>query len=305
MLPNESANPLFDVAADERGGGELLFLSDKDGNLLGGVDRQPGQNLFDLLGADATERALFRHQLPYADEVRLIHMNGTPVLVVCAGYASTRILPVIVPREQAARELSLLPCGDWLYPRLVICNRVCEGNAAADFSHAAALLSLIHRAFFFTEGGRLQPAVIDHVLTVRAAALSRLAGCCVRIADGGFGYAPLLAPDFGWCSGVLLSLCLAARRIGTDATVDLLFDRLLPDLPLCHAWIHTREPVGTIAELSSLTDVSDVRGTLFVGSGVANRPDVYHVLFSAAVREISRQGMRNKIGYDPYAKPKE
>ena len=282
--------------ADERAGGFDTHLTDGDGRLLG-----EGRSLFDLLPADESARFLFCRHLAYANEFRLLRFCGVPVVAVCVGYASTRIVPVVVPRGPVAEELMLLDGGERLHPRLTMCGL--DGaplQNAVDLSHAHDLLTVLHHAFLFDEGGDTHPFAAEHVLSVRAAAMAKLFGCRMRIAAGGFGYAPLPTPDYGWCSGVLAALCHTARRVGAEQTVDLLFDKPDPDLALCHALIRLTDPGDPLPAFSAWNG-PDVHGVFYVCHKLPAHPDVLHVAFSLSVREISKQGVRADPAYLPDA----
>ncbi len=280
--------------ADERAGGFETYLTDGEGRLPG-TDR----SLFDLFPASEPERSLLYRHVAFADEFRLLRVGGTLMLAVCVGYASTRVVPVLIPRGAAADELALLDDGERLHPCLTLCGRPAAPlQSAVDLSHAHELLDLLDRAFLFDEGGHTYPHVVEHVLAVRAAAMAKLFSCRVRLAAGGFGYAPLPTPDYGWCSGVLVALCHAAGRVGAEQTVELLFDRPEPDLPLCHALIRLTDKDDPLPEFAAWGG-PDVRGILFVCHKLPAHPDLLHVAFSLSVREISKQGMRAGTAYLP------
>lgn len=283
-----------DEITDGRTGNFDAYIADGDGRLL-----DTGQSLFDALPADGTARYLFCRHPAHAEEFRLLRFGGVPVVAVCVGYASTRIMPVVVPHGEAARELMLLDAGERLHPRLTLCGL--DGAPLqndVDLSHARDLLNVLHRAFLFDEGGDTHPHVIEHVLSVRATAMAELFGCRMRLTAGGLGHAPLPTPDLGWCSGVLAALCHAAGRGGAEQTVHLLFDRPEPDLPLCHALIRLGDPDDALPEFAAWSG-PDVGGVLFTCCPLPAHPDILHVAFSLSVREISKQGVRAAAAYLP------
>ena len=280
--------------ADERAGGFETYLTDGESRLCG----KEG-SLFDLFPANEHERYLLYRHLAYADEFRFLRVGGVPMLAVCVGYASTRVVPVLIPRGAAADELALLDDGERLHPRLSLCGLPAVPlQNAVDLSHAHALLTLLDRAFLFREHDDTRPFAVEHVLSVRAAAMAKLFGCRVRLAEGHFGFSDLPAPDLAWCSGILAALCHAARRVGAEQTVELLFDRPEPDLPLCHALLRLTDPGDPLPELAAWNG-PDARGVFFVCHRLPAYPDLLHVTFSLAAREISEQGVRTATAYLP------
>lgn len=280
--------------ADERAGGFETYLTDGEGRLPG-TDR----SLFDLFPASEPERSLLYRHVAFADEFRLLRVGGTLMLAVCVGYASTRVVPVLIPRGAAADELALLDDGERLHPCLTLCGRPAAPlQSAVDLSHAHELLDLLDRAFLFREDGGTRPFWVEHVLTVRAAAMAKLFGCRVRLAEGHFGFSDLPAPDYAWCSGILAALCHTARRVGAERTVELLFDRPEPDLPLCHALLRLADPDDPLPEFAAW-DGPDARGVFFACHRLPEYPDLLHVTFSLAAREISEQGVRAGSAYLP------
>jgi len=283
----------LEVIADERAAGEETYLTDGEGRMYA-----DGRDLFNLFPLSASERALFCRHLANAEEFRLFVSGGTPLVAVCVGFAASRTVPVIVPRGEAARELCALKDGERLHPHLSVCHAASDSAPVIDLSHAHDLFALLDRAFLFAGGGSTQSAAVLHVLSTRAAALARLFGCRVRFDRGGFGFAPLPTPDYGWFAGVMTALMHLTKRAGAEQTLDLLFDRPEPDLPLCHALIRLTDAADPLPELTPYRG-ADVRGALFSVSTVPDRPDLLHVAFSLSARELSRQGVRADPGYKP------
>lgn len=279
---------------DGRDGGFEIYLTEGDGRLCG-----EQRTLFDLFPANRQERSLFSYCLPFSEEFRLLTFGKVPAVAVCIGYASTRLLPVVIPHDKAAEELAGLTDGAFLHPRLIRYYPPAEPlPASADISHADELLSVLDRAFLFTERGDTQPHVVSHVLTVRATAMARLFGCRVRVMAGGFGFSRLPLPDYGWCAGVLAAVFCVARRAGADKTVTLLFDKPESDLPLCHVLLETTDCGDLPAELTRWNG-PEVRGVFYDCHRMPTHPHILHVTFSLSVCERSVQGVRVSSAYLP------
>ena len=287
----------LEVVADARGGGEEIYLTNDCGDLYGDT-----RNLFDLFPAGEWEQAQLGRHAAYSKEFRLFFPGGVPMIAVCIGYAVTHMIPVIVPRGEAARLWANVRDGgrlDWHLSVVGSTGEAAEPTATpSEIYHGThELLSRLNRGYFYKERLDMAPHVVAHVLTVRAAAMAKLFGCRMRVqVYDGFGFATMPDANYDWCSGVLAALCHAAVRAGADQTVDLFFDRPQTHLPVCHALIKLKDPDDALPEFAVWRSAAACC-LYFACRRLADCPDVAHITFSLAAREISVQGVRADLPY--------
>ncbi len=257
-----------------------------------------GDNFFQCYPASEKELRTLKGMTGYANEHSLLMRAGnSPVLILFALFARTRLLVAVVPKAPVRAHLdtpasyaSLLQ-ESHLFLSPESASRHTELTEEG-YRIIHPWVQRIQQTLFYN---RIHHLESDAALLNAIMRLRRIADLCDCAIDYDFTAIEHIAKrqdDFDLMTSSLFALLLAVHRVSPDRYAKLVAAPVYGSGPMVGAVFSCNEPIDTLTELQHLAKEAQIRGERFDVALHPDDPTRVMVQFALCHKELSEQGIK-------------